>query len=463
MRFSGAYNDAPVQIDEHRFEVEGACSLHLLLVTGAFEHVLVYVRDPAGRIRALLSYKTRIHRYVIAAEPGDCTNGAVPGALPDGAWTLEIVRTYPVPGGYEIKIECCSDIYGEPAEETVNPLEVPFGRQVDARARWYRGDLHLHTAWTDGRVSIARALAEARRKGLDYVALTDHSIATTRVGAASAQGLLVVPSTEVSWDDGGHFNVHGLRSVPDYVSFLRGAATKDGALDALLRAYASDGALLTVNHPFPYGWTLDHDYDISSIDTIEVLNAPHLLDPEVDNERAVRFFDYLWDAGCRLMAVGGSDAHKENYFGSYPVGGPTTCGGCAGLSVRNLLESLRRGHSFIQVREEFEVAFRRPGDPKAPILPGSRVSGPVEFKARCKAPVVWQLVRNGSPAVERTGRSFDEVAEAGPGDVLRVQARDASSGELLLFVNPVHDCEDRAPARRFQDLLAGFERRERRD
>jgi len=38
-----------------------------------------------------------------------------------------------------------------------------------------RGDLHVHTNWTDGKNSIQEMVAEAKRLGYEYIALTDHS------------------------------------------------------------------------------------------------------------------------------------------------------------------------------------------------------------------------------------------------------------------------------------------------
>jgi DNA polymerase (family X) len=39
-----------------------------------------------------------------------------------------------------------------------------------------RGDLHAHTSWTDGRDTVAEMAERARRKGYEYLALTDHSV-----------------------------------------------------------------------------------------------------------------------------------------------------------------------------------------------------------------------------------------------------------------------------------------------
>ena len=49
-----------------------------------------------------------------------------------------------------------------------------------------RGDLHVHSDWSDGRVSMEEMVREAASRGLDYVAMTDHSS-----GRGIANGLSV--------------------------------------------------------------------------------------------------------------------------------------------------------------------------------------------------------------------------------------------------------------------------------
>lgn len=52
-----------------------------------------------------------------------------------------------------------------------------------------RGDLHMHTTATDGRASLRDMAAAARERGLDYIAITDHSQRVSMANGLDAQRL----------------------------------------------------------------------------------------------------------------------------------------------------------------------------------------------------------------------------------------------------------------------------------
>lgn len=53
-----------------------------------------------------------------------------------------------------------------------------------------RGDLHMHSTWTDGQASIEEMVAAAKSRGLKYIAITDHSKRVTMVGGLHPDQLL---------------------------------------------------------------------------------------------------------------------------------------------------------------------------------------------------------------------------------------------------------------------------------
>lgn len=50
-----------------------------------------------------------------------------------------------------------------------------------------RGDLHMHSTWTDGTVTIEEMAEAAKQRGLKYIAITDHSKRVTMVGGLDAK------------------------------------------------------------------------------------------------------------------------------------------------------------------------------------------------------------------------------------------------------------------------------------
>src|SRR5437667_6277900 len=53
-----------------------------------------------------------------------------------------------------------------------------------------RGDLHMHTTWSDGKYSAEEMLDAARRRGYRYIALTDHSKSLGVAGGLSDEDLM---------------------------------------------------------------------------------------------------------------------------------------------------------------------------------------------------------------------------------------------------------------------------------
>lgn len=64
-----------------------------------------------------------------------------------------------------------------PAEIRENTGEIEMYKQANSLINLedIRGDLHMHTTWSDGGQSVEEMVNEARQKGYEYIAITDHS------------------------------------------------------------------------------------------------------------------------------------------------------------------------------------------------------------------------------------------------------------------------------------------------
>lgn len=86
-----------------------------------------------------------------------------------------------------------------------------------------RGDLHMHSTWTDGRETIEEMALAAKARGLEYIAMTDHSKRVTVAGGLDEKALLR------QWDD-----IDRLNETLDGITVLKGVEVdilEKGGLD----------------------------------------------------------------------------------------------------------------------------------------------------------------------------------------------------------------------------------------
>lgn len=251
-----------------------------------------------------------------------------------------------------------------------------------------KADLHLHTAHSDGQISV-RALLDhvAARTDLTAIAITDHD---TIAGAEVARRLArdgdypfeVIVGEEVTTRDGHIVGLFLTAAVPPGLS---AAATVD--------AIHAQGGLAFAPHPFfkdrprrdrramdGVGRVLPH----LAVDAVEVDNSTPFL--ELANRRARR---YAVRTGC--VALGASDAHIACAIGKsytrFPgrgaadlrraiLAGTVTPGACR-YTLPELLAYLR---FWLDYDKRFPAAPR----PSA-IARNLRVSRPGEAEAIVKA------------------------------------------------------------------------------
>lgn len=176
-----------------------------------------------------------------------------------------------------------------------------------------RADLHMHTNLGDGTASPTRVLQEARRRGLDVIAITDHDhmegvkrVADLLANEESpVRPLQVIWGCEVTTRDGHFLGLFMTRPV----KMLQRA-------EATIEAIKEQGGLCIVPHPLG---RLVPSLSRRKID--ELLNRGYPLDgielynPSPANASAraeVRRLNEQWE----LAAVGGSDAHFWQHIGA---------------------------------------------------------------------------------------------------------------------------------------------------
>jgi len=173
-----------------------------------------------------------------------------------------------------------------------------------------RADIHMHTNLGDGTASPARVIAEAERRRLDVIAITDHDHleGAKRVAdllATSGSSLGLITGIEVTTRQGHLLGLFVQRPV----KMLR-------SVEASIDAIKEQGGLVVVPHPLGRLVPSLSRKKIEellargfAIDGIEVYN------PSPAN-RTQRQEVLKLNAGWGLTQIGGSDAHFWQHIGS---------------------------------------------------------------------------------------------------------------------------------------------------
>jgi histidinol phosphatase-like PHP family hydrolase len=108
---------------------------------------------------------------------------------------------------------------------TIPPIRRDFFAMADAKSflkkkpaweKLLRGDLQMHTCWSDGSGTVAAMAATARERGYEYIAITDHSKGLKIAGGIGERDLRrqtreIAETNGAIWRSGGRLTV--LRSI----------------------------------------------------------------------------------------------------------------------------------------------------------------------------------------------------------------------------------------------------------
>ena len=186
-------------------------------------------------------------------------------------------------------------------------------------------ELHAHTTWSDGSLSVRELCDLYGRRGFDVLAITDHAPREPRQVHASTftaylaevereaeraralYGLLLIPGLELTYDDpdpqqAAHVVAVGLR---DYIGL-------DHGLEHALAAARAHGAALVAAHPYA------PEHLTGATRPTAAFGARPELRPLVDRfELFNRHTLFGWVADAGLPAVASGDFHRLEHLSTW--------------------------------------------------------------------------------------------------------------------------------------------------
>jgi hypothetical protein len=251
----------------------------------------------------------------ITISEGSATSGYNPYPLTPGEWQILV-------GAYQVAPEGVTVTY---------QLQFSPKKQL-----LLIGDIHTHTTASDGVLPLAELATHAKRHNLDFLAITDHNHMSQSSILNQIEGITLIPGVEWTHYQ-GHANFLGVDQPYDPPFYTN---TTPDALERFTSA-RKRGALIIINHPCDDTCPFTFDLETFPFDCLEIWNGPM----RESNLKAIALWQQLLESGVQIPAVGGSDYHKDHLF--QILGGP--CMGVYAISnsPNDILDAIRRGHSFI--------------------------------------------------------------------------------------------------------------------
>ena len=268
--------------------------------------------------------------------PADCFRST---AVADHDGKLYLEQRFATPGEYLLDVGWDDD--AAPPLVTACLFALP---EELARLRPYRGDLHIHTCFSDGAAPPLAMAVTGRKLGLDYLAITDHnrlqpSLDVIAQMAGIGMDLLALPGEEVSLE-GSHVVAINTRQAvyeqmqePRLAAKLAAGTLPVGAVAGLqapgytrtkwvIEEIRRQGGLSILAHPY---WVAGRRFHLHRplyeqllrercFDAVELLGD---VDFEGNVLSIARYADEL-ARGWQMPIVADSDTHRmEHTFGRY--------------------------------------------------------------------------------------------------------------------------------------------------
>ena len=216
---------------------------------------------------------------------------------------------------------------------------------------WFRGNVHTHTARSDGDIDLDGVVSWYAARGYHWIAITDHNLGLSEERAdrlSKAHKILVIPGSELS----GTGHVVGLGITKDCdPSRLRQASVRD-SLQAAVDWIRDQGGVPILAHP---NWG-----NVFGAEIIARIRDCHLFEVHNAAPDCNTFAaggrpgtDEIWNEalnfGLKLYGVGSDDAHHylpEKFHAQHATAHGGECSTyvqCRTLTVVSVLDALETG------------------------------------------------------------------------------------------------------------------------
>jgi len=276
---------------------------------------------------------------------------SIPGSILPGTWELEFEILTDATEDIQLEVTYELRAQGVEASDNVeNQRDIYFEVEPNSTSnKWYKGDFHTHTVYSDGRMTREHNLVTAKNQNLDFFVATDHNIITHLWPNDSE--VVPFPGTELTTPKGHGNFLFAEKPIFNYCS-LEDMYSEVG-VNKIIETNQQNG-IFSINHPFlaPWAWVL-RETKLNMVTSLEICNDPTYQDNTLATEKALTFWSILLNDGFHITGIGGSDSHllpDETYPDSNVpslIGDPCTYIYAESLTAEALKSGIQAGHAVL--------------------------------------------------------------------------------------------------------------------
>lgn len=364
----------------------------------------------------------------------EASTGYIPGKIDKGTWNVLIYPSTIIKEGIDwtLEIELFFGQHQQPFKMAI------ANEQINNKAGWYKGDLHMHTLHSDGKRTQQELTDEASDKHLDYIISTEHNTNSANLmwGKHLKKDLLIIDGEEVTTTAYGHWNAIGLKPQR-WIEWRY--APQDNVISKYIDQVHKDGGLCIINHPFytkdlSNGFAFDHHL----FDGIEIWNGKW----DVLDALALKWWDSILKTGKHMLAIGASDTHKSSGSPNN-LGAPQTVVYAQSLSQKGILNGLKSGKAYITSLPDLKLVLSATyRDKVAGIGDELTITGNERIAVTLTTPPLPNAVISviGAQGVIKTAKAteanYQWLIDTANTNYIRLEIK-TEDGELLVITNPI--------------------------
>lgn len=246
-------------------------------------------------------------------------------------------------------------------------------RPFSKTGKWFKGNLHCHTNFSDGRLTPEEVVELYRGMGYSFLAISDHERFADYSSTFDTDDFITIPGIERAVAYKGERNYHflGLTGIPvsppkTYASGHKTKVPEEKGIEGarkVIKELQDKGNWVVLNHPLWSRLTPDDFVDLDGFSAIEVYNRTCAVNYH-DNGDGTVYWDILLRRGKKIWALANDDNHNRLISNNpdntalnpedpkWDSGGGWICVNAEKLSSESLMTAMKEGRFYASTGPE---------------------------------------------------------------------------------------------------------------